>query len=178
MTDSRPPPRLPNFPAPPPRSAPLSSGPDERNRLWRLSSARSSPLSNAYLLHYPAFTVCRHRSAPSATALCVAIFMKTRRRTHLGCLYFVSRTAAPPFEIRQHFTLFPVHAGMHLAPPLLRDYGGCGGKKREGKGARRQSATTAGDLTIRPDAASNHVRFSDWPRQPRAGGKSAWRGGD
>lgn len=82
-------------------------------------------------------------SAAKSAAFCGAIFMKTRRRTHLGCLYFVSRTAAPPFEIRQHFTLLPVHAGMHLAPPLLCNYGGCGGKMKEGKGARRQSATTA-----------------------------------
>lgn len=41
----------------------------------------------------------------------------------LGCLDFISCTAAPSFEIRQHFTLFPIHAGMHLAPPLLCNYG-------------------------------------------------------
>lgn len=93
-------------------------------------------------------------SAAKSGAFCVAIFMKIRRRTHLGCLDFVSRTAAPPFEIRQHFTLFLVHAGMHLAPPLLCNYGGCGGKKKEGKGARRQSATTANNLRSRSDAAS------------------------
>ena len=46
--------------------------------------------------------------------------------THLGCLNFVSRTAAPSFEIRQHFALLPVHAGMHLAPPLLCNYRCCG----------------------------------------------------
>lgn len=62
----------------------------------------------------------------------VAIFMILRHRTHLGRLYFVSRTAAPPFEIWQHFTLLPVHAGMHLAPPLLCNYGGCGSKRGEG----------------------------------------------
>lgn len=41
----------------------------------------------------------------------------------LGRLDFVSCTAAPAFEIRQHFTLLPVHARMHLAPPLLSNYG-------------------------------------------------------
>lgn len=147
---SRTPPRLPHSPA----AAPLRShlGPMKETRLWRVSSARSSPFSNTYLLHYPAFTVCRHDSAPSTSKrrkkrrFCVAIFMKMRRRTHLGCLYFVSRTAAPPFEIRQHFTLFPVHAGMHLAPPLLCNYGGCGGRKERREGSKeasqRQQPTT------------------------------------
>lgn len=41
----------------------------------------------------------------------------------LCCLNFVSCTAAPSFEVWQHFTLFPIHAGMHLAPPLLCNYG-------------------------------------------------------
>lgn len=41
----------------------------------------------------------------------------------LSCLNFVSCTAAPSFEIRQHFTFFSIHAGMHLAPPLLCNYG-------------------------------------------------------
>ncbi len=45
------------------------------------------------------------------------------KSTHLGCLNFISCTAAPSFEIWQHFTLFPIHAGMHLAPPLLCYYG-------------------------------------------------------
>ena len=50
--------------------------------------------------------------------------------TNLGCLNFVSCTAAPSFEVWQHFTLFPIHAGMHLAPPLLCNYGCCEGRKK------------------------------------------------
>lgn len=159
LTDSRLP-RASRTPPPPLRS---HLGPMKETRLWRVSSARSSPFSNTYLLHYPAFTVCRHDSAPSTSKrrkkrrFCVAIFMKMRRRTHLGCLYFVSRTAAPPFEIRQHFTLFPVHAGMHLAPPLLCNYGGCGGKKEGGKGARRQVSDNS-QQPDRPDRCSFEPR--------------------
>lgn len=48
-------------------------------------------------------------------------------QTALSCdlrrLYFVSCTAAPAFQVRQHFTLLPIHTWMHLAPPLLCNYG-------------------------------------------------------
>lgn len=98
LTDSRLPPRLPNSAAAAARSAPLSSGPDERNRLWRLSSARSSPFSNAYLLHYPAFTVCRHRSAPSTTE-------RREERRSLRCYIYEKQGVAPTLVV---FTLFPV----------------------------------------------------------------------
>lgn len=139
------------------RSARLSSGLHERNRFWRLCSARSSPFSNTRRAapHYPAFALCHNHYAPlpSIAALPVAIFTLTRNHTHLGSLYFVSRTAAPPFEVWQHFALLPVHAGMHLAPPLLCNYGGC---KR---GAQRQLATTTNILNRRNDAANGDKRL-------------------
>lgn len=51
------------------------------------------------------------------------VILNRRLSGDLGCLNFVSCTAAPSFEVWQHFTLFPIHAGMHLAPPLLCNYG-------------------------------------------------------
>lgn len=89
--------------------------------------------------------ILRSQSATTVPHLylqvCAALFMLVRHRTHLGCLDFVARTAAPPLEIWQHFTLLAVHAGTHLAPPLLCNYGGCASKT--GEGTRRQSATTS-----------------------------------
>lgn len=39
--------------------------------------------------------------------------------SHLGGFDFVTSAAGPAGEIRQDLTLLPLHAGLHLAPPLL-----------------------------------------------------------
>lgn len=44
---------------------------------------------------------------------------------YLGGFDLVSTAAAPPGQVREHRTLLPRQAGLHLTPPLLQDDGGC-----------------------------------------------------
>lgn len=46
--------------------------------------------------------------------------------SYLGGFDLVSTAAAPPRQVREHLTLLPEQAGLHLTPPLLQDDGGCG----------------------------------------------------
>lgn len=115
-------------------------------------------------------------SAAKSAAFYVAIFMKIS-------------VVAPTLVV---FTLFPVlqlhplrsGSTLHSSPSMQ----GCiwhhhfcatmeavAAEGQKGKGARRQSATTTNSLASRTDAASNRMKFSDWPWQPRA---SRCRGGD
>lgn len=91
-----------------------------------------------YLFTPPLFSCDRWTHSLIIIQITMNYCTNSVKETHLGCLNFVSCTAAPPFEIWQHFTLFPVHAGMHLAPPLLRNYGCCEENKNVTK--RREEA--------------------------------------
>lgn len=51
---------------------------------------------------------------------------------YLGGFDLVSTAAAPPGQVREHLTLLPQQAGLHLTPPLLQDDEGCGAGGRCG----------------------------------------------
>lgn len=152
------------------RRLPLHSAPDERNRLWRLSSARSSPFSNTYPLHYPAFP----QSAPTIALALPPSAAKERRA--LRCYIYENKRRRTPTLVV--FTLFPVlqlhplrsGSTLHSSPSMQ----GCiwhhhfcatmeavAAEGQKGKGARRQSATATNSLASRTDAASHRMKFSD-----------------
>lgn len=64
-----------------------------------------------------------------------------RHLSHLGGFDFVAGAAGPAGQVRQHLALLPIHARMHLAPPLL-GHNGCWSKQMQIWGKKQRQRVT------------------------------------